>query len=102
MVEGLSDEKLAASLQTDTESSSSLAGAWPPWLSSGSPKAPQRRICQPRLQMLKAKLETCEDSDSDPLERAIALAGTQGPVMPRHCGAVKCMTPSLGLCRGWG
>eukprot|EP00439_Symbiodinium_sp_Y106_P086913 s721_g36.t3 len=52
LVEGLSDEKLAASLQTDTESSSSLAGA---------------------LQMLKAKLETCEDSDSDPLERAIAL-----------------------------
>ena len=52
--------------------------------------------------MLKAKLETCEDSDSDPLERAIALAGTQGPVMPRDCGAVECLTPSLGQCRGWG
>ncbi|CAE7569392.1 Dnajc2 [Symbiodinium sp. KB8] len=50
-LELLSDEKLAASLQTETEDSS-LAGA---------------------LLMVKAKLVTGEDSDSDPLERAIAL-----------------------------
>ncbi|CAE7727606.1 Dnajc2 [Symbiodinium sp. CCMP2456] len=50
-LEPLSDEKLAASLQTETEDSS-LAGA---------------------LLMVKDKLVTCEDSDSDPLERAIAL-----------------------------